>query len=282
MKYALIGKKGLLASAFAEALAQKKASFQTFSQEEIDITNPDSLKRLAPFAIWINCAAYTNVSLAEKEKTQAWSLNVEGPKNLAKAARQYQAKLIHFSTDYVFDGKKRAPYEEHDLASPLNVYGLTKYEGEKAALLLHEKTLVIRTSWLFSLEKPCFLTKIFAAADKKKPLFVVDDQKGRPTYVHDLVEATFLLEQDEGMIHFANRGACSWYAFAKEALLMKQNGNPTKGCAEIHPISSENQEVMRPAYSVLSTKAFETKYAHILDWKDVLRRARAKQPRADQ
>lgn len=221
----------------------------------------------------INGAAYTDVDRAEVEKDQAFLVNAEAVGVLAAVCKEHHTKLLLISTDYVFDGKTTTPYSEEAIPHPLNVYGASKWEGEKQALLLNPEVIILRTSWLFSVYGKNFVKTIFRLLKEKNEIRVVNDQTGSPTYAADLAETLLKIittghtnstNWKPGIYHFCNEGAVSWYQFA---LAIKEL---TGSKAMIHPISSMDYPAaaQRPAYSVLDTTKIRQVYPiPIKNWK---------------
>ncbi|MCK4934429.1 MAG: dTDP-4-dehydrorhamnose reductase [Simkaniaceae bacterium] len=277
MKLWIIGKQGMLGQAFCTLCEEKNIPFIASSKHEADITNLDSLKQFAsgaPCTHIINCAAYTAVDLAESEPEKARLINVNGVKNLGTIANELGAKLVHYSTDYVFNGLGSSPYHEEDLCDPLSVYGKTKFEGELILKEMQVPYCIIRTSWLFGSGGKHFVQTIMRLMQTKEELEIVADQTGRPTYSKDLVKFTFLLLSQEGVFHFANQGNTTWYAFAKEIYShLKLMGMPVK-CQTIKPVLTECYPTVarRPPFSVLSTQKLEkTLQIAPRDWQESLK-----------
>jgi dTDP-4-dehydrorhamnose reductase len=222
----------------------------------------------------VNCSAYTAVDLAESEHEKAFLLNRQGARVLAEACLAHDAALLHFSTDFVFDGLSAKPYSETDACRPLGVYGQSKREGEEAILSTACKGAIVRTSWLYSAHGKNFLKTMLRLGAEREVLGVVYDQTGTPTYAKDLVVFCMrLIEQDAlhapaALYHFSNEGVCSWYDFA--CAIMEIAGLPCK----VNPILSEAYPTpaRRPAYSVLDKskikKAAQTEIRH---WRAALR-----------
>lgn len=249
MRVWLVGKSGMLCNSF-EKLLREGDCFVT-DEHQVDICNREAVEDVDGYTHIINCAAYTNVDGAEKEIERAFAVNRNGVQNLAEAAKKRGAKLVHFSTDFVFDGKREVPYREEDLPNPLSVYGKSKYEGEKCVWGASEKNLVIRTSWLFGDGRANFVKTMVKLLRERKGLHVVSDQVGCPTFSDDLARATMDLLDCEGLFHFSGTGAVSWYGFAQEI------ASCLPDCStQIHPITTEEYGGLapRPVYSVLSTK----------------------------
>lgn len=221
------------------------------SRSELDLSNTDALEHFlntTKISILINAAAYTNVDQAESERDIATRVNVSSPALIAKYATRMNFKFIHFSTDYVFDGKKTIPYIEDDHTCPLNIYGKTKADGEREVLLENPKALIIRTSWLYSSYGKNFVKTIFKLASERPELSVIYDQVGTPTFARDLAEIIPLTYGLEGIYHFSNEGVTSWYDFAHEIIRLK--GLQTK----LKPILTNEfpSKTRRPEFSVLN------------------------------
>lgn len=229
--------------------------------DKLNITSMPSLKKLFnnnKVDYIINCAAYTDVDKAEDDRKEVEKVNILGVTNLAKLASNYQIKMFHISTDYVFDGQTPKPYSEDSPINPLGVYGQTKYKGEVEARR-HTQSMIIRTSWLYSKYGKNFLKTMLRLGAEKSEIGVVFDQVGSPTNAADL--AAFILHVIEGtekdasyfkpgIYHYSNEGVCSWYDFAME--VKYQSGFDCK----INPIRTEAYPTpaKRPAYSVLDKK----------------------------
>jgi dTDP-4-dehydrorhamnose reductase len=256
----IIGKSGLLSRAFQRILSEKKISYQVSSSSECDIRNSAALKSYArkvttPYIF--NCSAYTAVDLAETHREEAYAVNAQGVQNLVAVAKMLSAHLIHFSTDYVFDGKKNSPYQEQDLTHPLSVYGASKRKGEEILLEQLPSALIIRIAWLFSSEGPSFVNTMWQVMVKQQELKVVETQIGKPTYVDDVVEAALQARDASGIYHFANQDAVSRYAYAQEIYHELKLQGISLQCQHIAPIASMQGGAPRPNYSVLDTTKIE-------------------------
>jgi dTDP-4-dehydrorhamnose reductase len=200
----------------------------------------------------INAAAYNDVDGAEKAIDLAFSVNAAGSGNLAAAAARAGAEMVHISTDYVFDGRKGAPYTELDRADPLSVYGRSKYEGELQVLSAHPSACVLRTAWLYGAHGNNFVKAILKAADRGDPLKVVADQIGSPTWARQLAQAIAELIRTpaRGLFHVANGGSCSRFEFARAIV---------KGRVEVQPIGAADaaRPARRPANSALISARWE-------------------------
>ncbi len=257
MKILVLGSRGMLGSELMQVLQSSHVVFGLKSSE-CDIAFAEDCRRaIARYSpdVVINAAAYTDVDGCETDKDRCFAVNAEGVKNIASACRERGIKVVHFSTDYIFDGTKNAPYCEEDDPSPINVYGSSKLEGERFLKDTSTNWLLIRTSWLYGLHGRNFVKTIIDRSSAVESLDVVDDQIGSPTYDVDLARAAkILLEAGKtGVFHFANRGQCSWYEFASKILQLAGKAN-----VQIRAISSKNlhRAALRPAWSVLDT----TKY----------------------
>lgn len=275
----LIGARGMLGQELSRQLRDLQRRDESIQLTElgpgdIDIRDRDavlaSVRRMNPSTI-INAAAYTNVDGCERQVDLAMEVNATGAGNLADASREVGATLVHYSTDFVFDGRATRPYRPADKAGPLSVYGRSKWEGEEAVRQSGAKHLIIRTSWLFGTGGRNFVEAILDRVESGQPLSVVTDQVGRPTLTDDLAEATITLMDvaAEGVFHFANDGECSWNEFAKEIVRLAGYR------VEVQPMTSDklDRPAKRPAYSVLDTSDYERVTGRtISDWRDALGR----------
>lgn len=244
--------------------------------DELDITDDSCVinyfKIHKPDLI-INCAAYNAVDLAEKDFDTALLINEKAVENIATTARSQDAFLIHFSTDFVFEGLKKTPYIESDIPHPLSKYGLSKYRGEQAVQNISSRAVIIRTSWLYSQFGSNFVKTIIKHATNKDQLKVVSDQIGTPTYARDLARVTLKLIKHLGKInsteifHYSNEGTASWYDFAKA--IVEMSGIDCK----ILPVTTKEYPLpaKRPQYSVMNKqKIKEFLSVEIPDWRDSL------------
>jgi dTDP-4-dehydrorhamnose reductase len=257
MNILLLGHKGMLGS---DILSRLIVSHEITGKdiEDTDITSVAACRDVileAGADVVINAAAYTDVDGCESEKEKCFSVNAEGVKNLALACRDKGIKIVHFSTDYVFDGQKRTPYQEDDPCHPINVYGQSKLMGEQYLQELSKNFIIIRSAWLYGRNGKNFVKTIADKARTDKCLNVVDDQIGSPTFSWDLAGAVQLLieGQHTGVFHVTNRGNCSWYEFARK--IVQCTGLKD---VQIRPIKSSEmaRPAPRPHYSVLSCRKF--------------------------
>jgi dTDP-4-dehydrorhamnose reductase len=232
--------------------------------EELNICNADEVdsfvKNLLPDYI-VNCAAYTAVDKAETDIDLCRAINCDAVKNLGIAAQKYQAKIIHVSTDYVFDGTSNTPYTETMPTNPRTIYGKTKLEGEKALLSVCNTSFIIRTSWLYSSFGNNFVKTMLRLGNERDSINVVFDQVGTPTYAADLANAIWEIitskSTDYGVYHFSNEGVCSWYDFTT-AIFRLTNTN-----CQVFPIESSEYptKTPRPLYSVLNKRKIKSTFA---------------------
>lgn len=274
MKILLLGHKGMLGSdLFLKLSAEHEVV--GMDKEEIDIISAKecrvAITETGPDVV-INAAAYTNVDGCEKNREECFAVNAEAIKNIADACRNNKIRIIHFSTDYVFDGTAAEPYKEDHPCNPINVYGESKLAGELYLQSMSDHYLLIRTSWLYGVKGKNFVGAILekakaknyirdtmektnAKAEAPSTLSVVDDQVGSPTYTKDLAAAAALLikKNAQGIFHITNRGSCSWHQFAVK--ILQETGFDD---IEVLPIKSDQlaRPAPRPAYSVLSMQKF--------------------------
>jgi dTDP-4-dehydrorhamnose reductase len=278
----LLGANGLLGKVFVEEFRRRGTAVVCLGRAECDVTDPAHVSavfdRVAP-EIAINCTAYTKVDLAEKERDQAFAVNATAVANIARACLAHRTRLVHFSTDFVFDGTARTPYQPADATNALSIYGQSKLQGETRLRQIDPPGwMIARTSWLFGTTGPCFPRTIVDRARKGQPLTIVNDQIGSPTYAPDLAAAALdLLEKGAGGIHhLTNSGHCNWYEFAKA--IVHEFGL----AADIQPITTAQFRVMRPdqavrpAYSVMADDEVPRLLGHPMrPWQEALADYRA-------
>jgi len=283
MKILICGADGQLGQTFQNVFSGHDL-FLT-DQGELDITDSEKVGNYLEVKkpeVVINCAAYTAVDKAEEEPEIARKINVDGAKYLAFAAKKNSSLFFHFSTDFVFDGKKNSPYTEEDQPNPLSIYGKTKYQGEQAVANIGGRYFILRTSWLYSQHGKNFVKTIAKLGLEKDELKVVSNQIGKPTYtydlafaVRDLIEQTSNLEPKTknlfGLYHYSNNGECSWYEFAKE--IVKLSGGKAKilpQTAYEYSASREGVTAERPVYSSLDCDKIKKLGIKIPEWQDSL------------
>ena len=268
MRVLVIGARGMLGRDLVEEWTDDELIGAASS--EADIRDFDQVQRLIKDSRpdWvILLAAYTDVDGCEKNPEQAFAVNGEGTRNVAKAAEKQGAKLFYISTDYVFDGTATQPIEANYPIAPLNVYGKSKAAGESAVAAEHTAWCIARTSWLFGRSGPSFPEKILRASETRSELSVVADQIGSPTFTRELARAIQALVHKDvrGIVHVTNTGSCSWFEFAKE--ILRQAG---RNSIRVRPITSaeSGRLAKRPAYSVLSPERLNAKGVVLGSWQD--------------
>jgi len=247
---------------------------------ELDICNIEVLEKFIidnEILAVINCAAYTAVDKAEQEELIAKKVNSEGVKNLVNALQKVNGKLIHISTDYVFDGNNSEPYKESDQVNPIGVYGKTKRAGELAVINSNIDSIVIRTSWLYSSFGDNFVKTMLRLGKEKESLNIIFDQVGTPTYAKDLAKACLdilfknvseKISRKGNLYHYSNEGFASWYDFAISIMELGRNK------CKVNPIQTKDYPTLskRPKYSVLDkTKIKKDFKIQIPYWKDSLK-----------
>lgn len=266
--FLITGSNGQLGTELAKLLPEAILTDRT----DLDITDEDAVKRYVKehnIDTVINCAAYTAVDKAEDDAVLAAKINTDGPGNLAKSG----AKVVHISTDYVFDGSGHKPYQPEDEACPISVYGKTKLAGERKVLEYAAEAVIIRTAWLYSPHGNNFVKTMRRLGAERESINVVADQIGTPTYAADLAQAIVQIlpqmnKANKGIYHFTNEGVCSWYDFARK--IMELSGLNCK----VNPIPSSAYptKATRPFYSVLDkSKIKEIFNVEIPHWEEGLK-----------
>lgn len=263
MKIAIIGANGRLGAALAREYA-RDFELTSFERRQLDLGQLDRVRSAlaaTKFELLINCAALTNVDYCESHREEAFVVNAEAPRLLAEIANEKSARLVHFSTDYVFDGKKTDPYVEEDKAVPLSVYGESKLEGEQRVLEASSQHLVIRLSWVFGPAKPSFIDQIIQRARENDVVTAVADKFSAPTFTIDVAGWLRLVVEKNahGILHLANNGGCSWQEWAQYAIdVCRSRGLPLKA-ERVEAVSlgdMKNFVAQRPVHTVLSTAKF--------------------------
>lgn len=276
----LIGCKGMLGTEIARQLSENKIEF-VGTDIDVDITNPQALESFAQgkeISYIINCSAYTAVDKAESDADFAKKLNEDGPRNIANLAKQIQAKMIHISTDYVFDGSGSSPYTEDMPIAPIGVYGKTKAAGEEAVRQNLAEHYIIRTAWLYGWAGKNFVYTMIRAMNTHDSVKVVNDQKGSPTFAGDLADVIIKIIQKQdvpyGTYHCTDLGEITWWDFTNE--IKKQGialGLITNKDCIVNPCTTDEYPTpaKRPAYSVLSKDKIQKALGTTLPlWKDSL------------
>jgi dTDP-4-dehydrorhamnose reductase len=283
MKIVVLGSNGRLGAALMREY-QSKFDVTGFNHAQLDITNFDGVREKLcglDFDVLINAAAFTNVDLCETQREQAFRINAEAPGVLAEICRDKKAKMIHFSTDYVFDGEKREPYTEEDEAKPISVYGESKLAGEKNVLAAAAEAvsfpgtampsprakrtpspLIVRVSWVFGPDRPSFIDAMIKRAQENEEVNAIADKFSAPTYTLDIAEMLprfFNANVERDILHFANAGECSWQEYGQFALdCCRKFGVALKaktvGAAKLKDMTQ--WVARRPVYSVLSSAKY--------------------------
>ena len=276
MRVAVIGANGQLGTDLCRVLAGQKVSVLPLTRREIDVSDSAQVDRVLGVLqadVVISTAAFHKVEECEKQPAQSFAVNAVGPRNLALACRQNNAVLVHFSTDYVFDGSERRPYAESGLPRPLNVYGVSKLAGEHTVRLTWERHFVIRTCGLYGVAGSAgkggnFVETMLKKASEAAPVRVVNDQVLTPTFTGDLAEAVgkLIRTQAYGLYHISAEGECSWYEFTRKIFEIE------KLKVDLRPVSSTefSSPVRRPAYSVLSKQKLNQLGIAMKTWQEAL------------
>lgn len=275
----LVGCNGMLGTELGEVLTtsgleclgtDREVSILDFNA----ITNFVSDKKID---FIVNCAAYTAVDKAEEDRDLCYKLNVDGPENLAKLAKNISAKVIHISTDYVFSGDGSKPYLESDATAPIGYYGETKALGEQKLLTVGSDNIVVRTAWLYGKHGNNFVFTMLKLMKAKDSIGVVADQFGTPTWARDLANTIVSIikkpEGFKGVYHFTNLGETNWHAFAKEIYTQgKEQGLLDHDC-EVKALTTAEYptKTKRPAYSVLSKEKIQKAGIIVPEWKESLK-----------
>jgi len=272
MKVLFAGGKGLLGTNIIPLLKNR------FDVVSLDIDEWDIADRKAGEAVvarerpdaLVNCAAVTDVDGCEDKRELAEKVNSRGAAIIADICSEHRIKLVHISTDYVFDGTKTLPYTEEDTPNPISFYGKTKLWGEEQVLAKAPSSLIIRSQWLYGEGGRHFISKVIEIARERGSIEVVDDQRGSPTYAKDIAEPlSILIEKGEsGIYHICNDGSCTWYELAQEVFMALGMD------IQVTAVSSQalNRKAARPAYSVFDTKKVRDATGIIMrSWQEALR-----------
>jgi dTDP-4-dehydrorhamnose reductase len=279
MRVTLFGASGLLGRELVEEL--KTEQLTAFSSKDADLRDRARVRsaiRDSRPDCTILSAAYTDVDGCESNRDLAFAVNCEGAVHVADAAREAGSRLIFLSTDYVFDGAKRSPYETSDPRNPTSVYGESKARAEERLLEILPDVCIARTSWLFGHGGKCFPATILKLAATRPEISVVNDQRGSPTFTRDLASALAELcrASATGIVHVTNSGNCTWYDFASE--IVRASGLPTK----VKPVTTAEfpRPARRPVFSVLSPDSLHAYNIHLPEWQDAFWRYLASAPEA--
>ncbi|MCA2505646.1 MAG: dTDP-4-dehydrorhamnose reductase [Microcystis sp. M54BS1] len=280
-KVLLIGAKGQVGQELQVTLPQL-GEVISIGREELDLTNSEKISQLIreihPDYL-VNAAAYTAVDKAEIEPDLAYSINATAPKIMAESAEKIQAKFLHISTDYVFDGRKNTPYLETDLTNPLGVYGQSKLRGEEEIKTVNSQAIILRTAWVYgSYGKSNFVKTMLRLGKEREELKVVVDQVGSPTWAKDIATAiTQLLinvDNPTGIYNFTNSGVASWFDLTKAIFEEAKISGISLKIQRVIPITTAEYPTpaVRPAYSVLSGQKISQQLGYIPPyWRDSLK-----------
>ena len=273
--YLVTGASGQLGKCFQEVARNfPNKQFYFTTRREVDLNSPETLEKFyskTNFDCILNCATYTNVNLAELEKDKAFGINQHGVSNLIDFALKKELKIIHFSSDYVFDGSQKRPYIETDICNPINIYGKSKLAGEMLLKKAIIPTVCFRTSWLFSPYGVNFVKTILRESQTEKELKIISDQCGNPTYGLDLAVGVLRCIDhprffDNSTYHLAQEPATNWYRFAKKILELSRIKT------SLIPIKSSTKAIAkRPNYSVINTQYIKkTLSLNLRSWESAL------------
>jgi dTDP-4-dehydrorhamnose reductase len=278
MRVVVLGASGQLGRDLTSAFSSDGNTVVALSHEEIEITSPDSVERVLAATrpeLLVNSAAFANVDKCEADPVQAFAVNAIGTRNVAQAAESVQAKLIYISTDYVFNGNKRAPYVEDDVPAPVNIYGNTKLSGEHFVRSIHSRHFVVRVSGLYGVN-PCrskaglnFVEMMLKLSREREEIRVVDDEFVSPTPTADIASQLVILGKtsDYGVYHATAEGSCSWYEFARAIFELAG----VKIRLERARAGEFPAKVPRPKYSVLENQALKRKSLNVFrPWEESL------------
>lgn len=279
MKILVTGSTGQLGCEVVRMFDMNGVDVTGIGRKTLDFCQPERVTEwVSNFkADWvINCAAYTQVDMAEQEPDKAFLINRDATLALAEGVRSYQGRLLHISSDFIFDGQQSHPYSEEDAPNPLGVYGHSKLDGERAVLEVMPEAIILRTAWVYGVNGNNFIKTMLKFACERNEIQVIDDQLGTPTWASDLANTISVMINSEasGIYNFTNEGVASWYDLAHEVVhIAKQLGYPVK-TGYVRPIPACDYKALatRPAYSVLSKRKIRPVLgSHIPHWCESLR-----------
>jgi len=279
MKILVTGSTGQLGCEVVRMFNMDGMDVTGIGRKTLDFCQPEQVMEwVSRFkADWvINCAAYTRVDMAEQEPDKAFLINRDATRAVAEGVRSYRGRLLHISSDFIFDGQQSHPYSEEDAPNPLGVYGQSKLEGEEAVLEVLPEALILRTAWVYGAQGNNFVKTILKFASERNEIQVIDDQLGSPTWSNDLANTigTMINSEASGIYNFTNEGVASWYDLANEVVIVaRQLGYPVKtGYVRPMPACDYKALATRPAYSVLSKRKIRNVLNfHIPHWRESLR-----------
>ena len=279
MKVLVTGADGQLGSDLCRLLETRGDEVIAPTLADMDFLQPDSIGKQvrAHQPDWlINCAAYTQVDLAEQEADKAFTINRDAAEAVTRATLEQGCRLLHVSTDFIFDGRQTAPYEEQAAGNPLSVYGDSKWQGEQAVLRHDPQALVLRTAWVYGVHGENFVKTMLRLAGDREELRVVADQRGTPSWTRDIAGAMLALmdQQATGVFHYTNEGEATWYEFACAIVDEAREAGFKLKVERMTPISTAEYPTAatRPAYSVLDKTRIKALLKQpIPHWRDSLR-----------
>lgn len=285
MKILITGAKGQVGSELTQQALNKNHEVTAYGSKELDIADLEQVKqtvqRIKPDVI-INAAAYTAVDKAETEQQLAYAVNSLGSENLAYAGKEYDIPLLHISTDYVYDGEKKSPYNETDSPNPSGVYGASKLEGDEKIIQIWHKHIILRVSWVFGEQGNNFVKTMLKLAEQRDELSIVDDQFGAPTSAKSISSSLLALLESKsfnqpdcpwGVYNLQSDPGVTWYGFAEEIFLQAQQLGKLNKSMKLNPIPSSEfpTPVKRPVNSKLDGKKLQQTFAiPAADWKQDL------------
>ena len=276
MKILVTGASGQLGQEFQNNVSKSKDDFYFTDETELDITNKNHVLNYVSnnqIKLIINCAAYTNVNKSETNKKQAIKVNVDGVRNLVEVCEERKLKMIHFSTDYVYNSDNLNPIKENSNINPINYYGISKREGEKIIEKSLSDSIIIRTSWLYSKYGNNFVKTMIKKGKKGEKIYVINDQFGCPTFSKDLVDCTLNIIGSSKLnkhkvYNFSNEGYTNWFDFTKKIFELKKIN------CDIIPVDSNNFKTTanRPKFSVTDKSRIKDIFnVSIRNWEDALK-----------
>lgn len=275
------GAHGMLGHSFFRFFHDLDTTVKATDRDDVDITDIDATRRFLKehnFDYWINCSAYTNIDRAENDSKEAERTNVQSVKNLVALSKEAFSecgrapKIIHFSTDYVFDGTALTPYDEHAKPRPLNIYAQTKLASEEILRKSGCSHLICRLSWLYGTHGRNFLKSIVEKMQTEEIVYVIDDQTGSPTFVDDIPKWVWKLREREGLFHLCNSESTSWHGLAQEIALLSRSLDIDLKVQLIEAVDSTSfpEQALRPHYSVLDTSKAQSAGVQMRSWKEAL------------
>jgi len=278
-RIAVLGSHGRLGGALLRKWSERYL-VTGFARPQFDLLSSESIDQCLESGDYdwvINCAANTNVDGCEKDPSSAFAANEHAPRHIARRCHERRHRLIHISTDYVFDGKKSEPYSENDVVSPISIYGESKAGGDEAVMTEAPDSIIVRVSWVFGPEKPSFIDAILKKARTDPSASAVADKWSNPTYADDVADwLAALIDQNApaGFYHLCNSGGCTWRDYGEHALRCAEAAGISLQTTTVSPISMKDIPAFvaqRPVHTVMSTSKFsQTTGVTPRDWQDAV------------